>query len=374
MKAVVLQENLHKGLTIASRFVASRVQLPVLSNVLLATEKGRLKISATNLEAGVSVWVGANIVKEGSLTVPSRLLTEYVASLPAGKVELQVKESKLELESGSFRADFQGLSAGEFPALPKTDEKNSLCLSVKLLSETISQVAFAAAADEGRQILTGVLFLVKEGELQVVATDGYRLSLKKIKAEKELTERSELKSGLILPAKTLNEVVRLVSDMTEETVRLSITPESNQVVFGLDEATVASRLIEGDFPDFAKIIPGKGSGVVEIDTEELTRAVKMAAIFARESSNIVRLKAEKSSLKISSNSSQAGGNVSEIEAKIEGKFEGIAFNSRYLLDYLATVSAERLCLEVSGPLHPGVFTSPKDPSFLHLIMPVRVQE
>jgi DNA polymerase-3 subunit beta len=374
MKLTVLQENLHKGLSTASRFVASRAQLPVLGNLLLATEKGRLKISATNLETGVVLSVGANVTKEGSLTVPSRLLTEYVATLPAGKLELEAKETQLKISGSTFKAEFIGLPAGEFPAMPKIDEKGSLAFPGKILTETVEQVAFAAAVDEGRPVLTGVLFILKDGELQVVATDGYRLSLKKIKAEKDLAEREELKKGLLLPARTLIEVARLVNESSEEMIRLAITPESNQVIFGMGEAMVISRLVEGEFPDYMKIVPPKGIGKVEMDREELTRAVKTAAILARESANIIHLKVGKSTVTVSSGASQTGSNETDVEAKVEGTAEGIAFNSRYLLDYLGAVDAEKIILEVSTSLSPGVFTISKDAAYLHIIMPVRVQE
>lgn len=374
MKLTVLQENLHKGLSVASRFVSSRAQLPVLSNLLLTTEKGRLKISATNLETGVVLRIGASVEEEGAVTIPSRILAEYVASLPAGKLELAVKGAQLKITGGSSKADFTGLPAGEFPDMPKADEKNSLTFAGDQLRETVTQVAFAAAADEGRPVLTGVLFVLKDGELQVVATDGYRLSLKKIKADKELIDREELKKGLLLPARTLGEVARLTGEGAEGVIRLSITPETNQVVFGLEEATVISRLIEGEFPEFEKIIPPRGPGKVEMDKEELTRAVKTAAILARESANIIRLKPEKNSVLISSGSSQSGSNETKVEAKVEGVSEGIAFNSRYLLDYLGAVDADRIVLEMSTALSPGVFTTDKDASYLHIIMPVRVQE
>lgn len=374
MKVSILQENLSYGLNVAGRSVASRAQLPVLSNVLLSTEKGRLKFSATDLETGINLWLGAKVEKEGALSVPGKILAEFVSSLPAAKVDLVVKENKLSLNSGVYQADFIGLPASEFPQIPSLKGQANLSFNGQLLAQAINQVAFAAAADEGRPVLTGVLMIIKGKQLILVATDGYRLSLKKISGIKGLEKVKELKSGLIVPARTLIEVARVINDAEEKKLKVAITAKASQVIFALTEAEIVSRLIEGKFPDFERIIPEKSLTKAILDREALVRAVKMASIFARESANIIKFEMKNSQLKVSANTAQIGSNLSQIEAKTEGKGGKIAFNSRYLLDFLNGLNSDQVSLEMSGPLNPGVFSPVGDKSFFHIIMPVRVQE
>ena len=372
MKLSTLQENFSRGLATVSRSVAARTQLPALSNVLLATDKGRLKLSATNLETGVNFWLGAKIEEEGAISIPAKILTEFVSSLPAERIELKSREGSLQLNCASYQASFVGLPASEFPSVPTLKSKEVVFFDSQILSQAVSQVAFAAAQDEGRPVLTGVLIMAKNKNLILVSTDGYRLSLKKIKIIKGL---EEFKKGLIIPSRTLSEVARIIGEREQEKkVGLTITPESNQVIFSTAEVEVVSRLIEGEFPEFEKIIPEKGTTKVLLDKEEFIRAVKSAAIFARESANIVRLKIDGSKLKISANAPQIGDNLVEVGAEIEGKKDKIAFNSRYLLDFLNVVEAKQISFEMEGSASPGVFTPVGDASFLHLIMPVRVQE
>jgi DNA polymerase-3 subunit beta len=229
MKLSILQENLARGLSISSRSVAARAQLPVLSNVLLATDKGRLKLSATNLETGINLWLGAKVEKEGAISVPAKILTEFVASLPAGKVEVEARESSLRLSSGSYEASFVGMAASEFPAIPSMKKKADLKFSGSLLASAINEVAFAAAQDEGRPILAGVLLKIQGNELLLVATDGYRLSLKRIKGVAGIDKVKGLKKGLVLPARTLLEVARVAVE-EEGKLGVSVTPEASQLI------------------------------------------------------------------------------------------------------------------------------------------------
>ncbi|MCJ7792756.1 MAG: DNA polymerase III subunit beta [Candidatus Marinimicrobia bacterium] len=375
MKLSVLQENLAKGLATVGRSVASRAQLPVLSNILLTTDKGRLKLSATNLETGINHWLGAKIEKEGTLSVPAKILTEFVSSLPPEKVNLEAKDNNLLVDCGQYQAEFNGLDATEFPKIPSLKSKAEISFATTSLMKAINQVAFAAAQDEGRPVLTGVLLLVRGKELILVATDGYRMSLKKLPTTKGVAESKELKKGLIMPSRTLTELARTVGGTeTEKEIGLAITQEANQAIFSSPETEIISRLIEGKYPDFEKIIPEKGKTKIVVDVAELTRAVKVAAIFAREAANIVRFQVDQKGLEITANTAQVGRNIARIEAKVSGEKSKIAFNSRYLLDLLATVDSEEINLELAGALNPGVFTLKNEPSFLHIIMPVRVQE
>ena len=372
MKLSTLQENLSKSLLIASRLVATRAQLPVLGNVLLSTDSGRLKISATNLETGINLWIGASLEEEGSISVPAKILTEFVSSLPADKVNLEVRENSLFLKCNQFQADFISLPASEFPNVPTRKGKESFLLDSQELVKAVSQAAFAAASDEGRPVLTGVLLTVKDKSLNFAATDGYRLSVKKtpgINAE----DLPELEKGLIIPSKALIEVAKIMGN-EEKKIGVTLTKESNQVIFSSDDVEVVSRLIEGEFPNLEKIIPQSSTTKVILEKETFLKAVKMAAIFARESANFVKLSFQDKKLSVSANSAQVGNNLSEIEAQIEGEANKIAFNSRYLLDFLGAVSEEQIRFEMTGPLSAGIFRLSDKEDFTHVIMPVRVQE
>lgn len=374
MKLSILQENLSRGLIITSRSVATRAQLPVLGNILLSTDKGRLKLSATNLETGINLWLGAKIEKDGAISIPAKILTEFVSSLPVGRIEIEARENVLHLTSGSYEASFVGMAANEFPAVPSATAKVALKFESPLLALAINQTAFAAAQDEGRPVLTGVLFKSQNKGLILAATDGYRLSLKKLKGVAGIEKVKEFKNGLVLPARALLEVARIATEETEGKLGLAVTPEASQVIFAISDIEVVSRLIEGRFPDFEKIIPGKGKTKVLVEREELTRAVRIASIFARESANIVKFNIQKGSFEVSANTAQVGDNKSRVGSKIEGEPGKIAFNSRYLLDLLNIIGAEQVSFEMTGSLNPGVFRPVGDDSYLHIIMPVRVQK
>lgn len=375
MKLSVLQENLAKGLAITSRSVASRAQLPVLSNILLTTDQGRLKLSATNLETGINYWLGAKISKEGAISIPARVLTEFISSLPTEKVELETRENNFLVKCGNYQAEFNGLAATEFPKIPSIKGKPDLSFASSSLIKAINQVAFAAAQDEGRPVLTGVLLLVKGKKLILVATDGYRLSIKELPTSKGITESKELKKGLIIPSRTLVELARTVGETEQEkNIGLTITKEANQAIFSAPDMEIISRLIEGKYPDFEKIIPEKGKTNLTTEIAELTRAVRVAAIFAREAANVVRFRIDKKGLEITANTVQVGRNIARIEAKVSGPGGKIAFNSRYLLDLVGAVESEQISLEMSGNLNPGIFRPVNDKSFLHIVMPVRIQE
>jgi len=375
MKVLALQENLNKGLSLVSRVVSSKAQLPVLNNVLLAADKGRLKLSATNLETGINYWLGAKIEKEGAISVPAKTLTEFISLLPPEKVQLEVKDSTLNIISGSYSANLVGLPASEFPVVPTLKEEKIFSFSSEELLKGISQTIFAASQDEGRPVLTGVLFQLKSEELILVATDGYRLSFKRMKASKSLKEVKEFQKGLIIPARVLAEVGKIISgSQQKEEIGLAITSSSNQIIFATPEAEIVSRLIEGSFPEFEKIIPEKWTTKVILEKEGVLRAVRTASIFARESANIVKFAIRNSQFVISANAPQVGDNLIELETKQEGEENSIAFNSRFLLDFLNTTDASEISFEMTTSLNPGVFRPVGDSSYFHIIMPVRVQE
>jgi len=369
MKIQILQENLNRGLNIALRSISIKAQLPILANVLLRTDKNRLQISATNLETGISLWLGAKVEKEGEITIPAKILTEIIATLPPEKIKLEAEGSLLKISSVSYEANLNGISAGEFPKLPACSSETLFSLPPKKFLEAINQVAFAAATDEGRPILTGVLFKLSGKKLSLVATDGYRLSLKTMEIETAVKEEI----SLLLPAKTLIEVGRIITDEKAQVVQMGFTKEQNQVVFVFSDLELFSRVIEGEFPDYNKIIPQNFTTKAVFDKENFNRAVKVVSIFARDSANIIKIKLGKNVLEMSANSPQVGENKNSLEVKLEGEESEIAFNFRFMQSLLGAISQAEVSLEMTGPLNPGAFKAVGDDSFLHIIMPVRLQ-
>jgi len=377
MKTSILQENLNKGFSITSRIINSKTTLPILNNILLSTEEGKLKLTATNLETGINIWLPAKKEKKGKFTVPAKDLTEFVSSLGAGKIQLEEKQEKLQMTSGVYKAVFNGMSAAEFPKVPSLRDKDlsskkmkKFELDAKDFIKAVNHVCFSAAIDETRPVLTGVRLSSDKDKLQFVATDGYRLSLKKIKLEKKIDI-----PVLIIPAKTLMEIARIISgEGTVKKLKIAIIKEAKQIIFSFNEIEVVARLIEGEFPDFTKIIPEKGESKIIIDKEDFDKAIKSSSIFARRSANIIKLKFENKSLKITANAPEVGKNEVELAVKFQGEKTQIAFNYRFLQDFAASFDKDVFTLEISGALKPGLFKAEKDDSFLHVIMPVRLQE
>jgi DNA polymerase-3 subunit beta len=367
MDLEVLQENLSKALSITSRFVSSRSQLPVLANILLKSDKTKLTLSATNLETSASISLGAKIKEDGELTVPAKNIFEIVSNLTAGTIHLTSEKESLKITGSGFSGRISGMNASDFPKIPQTIKKEeSIDLSKTEFLNALPQVSFAASVDEGRPVLTGIYFILSKKTLSLVATDGFRLSKKIISLEKS---GKEIKT--VIPKNVLLEVTRTGEE--SESVLLDIKEKEKQVVFGLDNLILSSRVLEGLYPDFEKIIPKSSSVKVRVDKEEFLRAVKLASVFARDSANIVKIKIMKDSIKLSAESSQVGNQETTVDAKVEGESIEISFNYKFLEDFLHVVKGDEILMEFNNASSPGVFTDPKDPNFLHLIMPVKIQ-
>jgi DNA polymerase III subunit beta len=372
MKATIIQTDLNKWLSVVGRVVPNRGQLPILSNVLLEAGKEGLVLSATNLEIGLKAIAGGKVLEPGAITIPAKNLGEFVNSLPAGNVTLKTEGEKLEVEGGKLAATFTGISATEFPVISKIDNNTnnkSFKLKRKIINEIAIQVAYAAATDESRPVLTGVLFETEGKSLKVTATDGFRLSRKIINTDQEI---NGLEKSLILPARTILEIARIVSEGKKEDIDMGMAGESNQMVIGYEGVFMASRVLEGNFPDLEKIIPTGSKTEIIVDKEELIRAVKAVGIFARDSSNIIRFKIEKDILIVEASSAQTGESRVEIEADKKGDDGQIAFNYRYVQDFLNSVAEERITFKMNDSLAPGIFGVEKEAGLLHIIMPVRV--
>jgi len=376
MKLSCLQENLNWGLGVVGRAVATRTTLPITNNVLLATDQSRLKLVATNLEMAISCWIGAKVEEEGAITVPARLLTEFVNSLPNDKinVNLSPKTKTLELKCARFEARISGVDAKDFPPIPAVDEGITTKVEVEALSQGISQVAFAAAVEESRPVLTGVDAQFDNDLLTLAAADGFRLAVYKLPLTTPVSQKTEV----IIPARTLIELNRLMAD-GEEAVDITINPNKSQALFRLKDTELVSQLVQGTFPQYSQLIPQSYNTRVVVDVAEFLRATKTASIFARDSSGIVRLVIASGSeltpgkLTLSARSEEIGDDVGEIDAVIEGEEAKIAFNGRYLVDVLSALRESQVALETTNPSSPGVLRPVGVDNYIHVVMPMFVQ-
>lgn len=365
MKLSVTQENLTKALNNVSRVASSRNELAILNNILLRTDGNRLLVAATNLEMASKQYIGTKIDKPGSITIPAKLITEFISSLPAGAIDLEVKNSHLHISSGKFSSVINGMIADEFPELPSVDESKSVEYKIKPgeLKQALSQTLIATSTDTTRPILTGVYWHTSEGKLYLAATDGYRL------AEKVL-QKTDQETNSVIPSSTLQEVLRNISDETDE---LRVFFEDTQVCFKTPGVEVVSRLIDGKFPDYQQLIPKSSEVQATIEKSDFSRITKVASLFARESGGGITLSAskDKSLLSIHSIASELGENTSEASAKVTSDGE-ITINSRYLLDVLAVITGEKLKFSFNGKLAPClIHEDKKDSDYLYIIMPMK---
>jgi len=367
LKCTVLQENLQKALSVASRVISTKSSLPVLSNILISSEEGQLKISATDLEIGVNYLIGAKIDSKGAITVPARLFVDFVLQNPDEKITFAVKDNSLECSSEHHKAVVKGISAEEFPDIPKINSEALVSIDTNKIKEAIPQVVFAAALDESRPVLSGVLLKFKDKKLKLVATDSYRLTEKTIDLGKAVRDEK-----IIVPAKALNELFRIISS-TEGDVEIRIS--ENQILFSVgSEVQLVSRLIEGQFPNYEQVIPEKLETEGVFATLDFAAGVKMAAAFARESANSMKLSFihEKNELKIIANSAAVGENISTIEGKVSGATNEISFNAKYVLDALGNINSSNIKVSIAGSLAPGLIRPEDRADYVYIVMPLRV--
>ena len=378
MKLSCLQENLSKGLAVVSRAVATRSTLPVTQNVLISTDQSRLKLSATNLEIAITTWIGASIEDEGAITLPARILTEFVNTLEGDKIDFSLPEGNgiLNISSGRSKATINGIDAEEFPPIPTVLDGIRAVVNAGVLKKAISRVAFAAATEESRPVLTGVELKIEGNDFSLAAADGFRLAVQKDK----LTEPIDGNIEVIIPARTMNELNRLVSDDSEE-IEVVMTPTRGQILFRSGDIEIVSQLLQGNFPNYQQLLPEEHSTRSIFDTNALQRAVRSASIFARDGSNIVRMQLvppseedDNGKALISARSEEVGDNEDVVDAEsLEGEESKIAFNSRYLMDVLAVLDKGNVVLETTTASSPGVFKPVEDDGYTHVVMPMFVQ-
>ncbi len=373
MKLSCLQENLAKGLNIVGRAVSTRSTLPVLANVLMATDKGRLKLSATNLEVVIICWIGGKVLEDGAITVPARTFTDLVNALPQERVDLQLlpQTNTLHVACARTEANIRGIAAGEFPLVPEPDQSRRIRLETRVFKEMIQQVVFAAAADDTRPILTGVATTLSGNTITMAATDGFRLSVRSA----EFPGQVEETMTLIVPARALSELARIVDDEVEH-IFVSLPEGRNQIIFDMDTVVLVSQLIDGNFPDFKPVIPKAHHTRSVLGTAEFLKACKTAGIFARDSNHTARVRVEPGDeitpghAVVSATSSETGDNVAQIDASVAGNPIEIAFNVRYMTDVLGVINTPQVALETTSATEPGVVKPVGEDGFFHIIMPM----
>jgi DNA polymerase-3 subunit beta len=371
MNVSVMQENLARGLGIVSRAVSSRATLPVLANVLLKTDNAGLTLTATNLEIGINCWVPGKVEAEGEITVPAKLLTDLVASLPNQRIDLQLsaKDRTLKVTCGGSRSSIKGIDADEFPVVAAIGEAPATSVDARALREALGEVVFAAATDESRPILTGVLTKLAGSEMTLAAADNYRIAVRTL----ALAQPVAAETSIVVPGRSLAELMRILPD-AEQPIEITITPNKSQVLFHVEGIDLVSRLIEGQFPNYEPVIPTSHASRAVIDREAFLAGARRASIFARDSANIVKVELGgdgTSEVSITAHAADVGDNADAIEASVEGQATTIAFNARYLIDVLSNLGAEEAALELSGPLAPGVVRGIGKGDYVHVIMPVR---
>ena len=374
MKLTVSQSQFAHGLGVVARAVAPRSTLPVLNNILLATDGGRLRLSATNLELGITCWIGAQIQEEGSITVPARMLSDLITTLPGEHVELTLtpRNNSLNVHCGTSNFELRGIDAQEFPPMPVPDLATGVELNVADFNAMIRQVSFAASTDEARPVLQGVMLSITGNEVTLAATDGFRISVRTA----SLANPIENPVKVIIPARSLSELARIALD-GEERVNMVVPAGRGQVIFHLKDAELVSQLIEGNFPDYHAIIPRSFKTRTVLSTQEFLKACKQAEIIAREGNNVIRVKIqphenEPGTVEFSSVSEEMGSGEVVVDAAIEGSELLIAFNVRYLSEVLEVIGTPNTVLETNANNTPGLISPVGDQSYKHVIMPMHL--
>ncbi len=375
MRVSCLQENLQRALGRVGRAVASRTSLPVLSNVLISTDDGRLRIAATNLEIGVTTWIEADIQEEGRITIDARLLGEFVNTLPAGGVDLEVDPNRLSLtvRAGRDEASINGIDAEDFPVIPSvSDEGFGVEIDAQKLREMISLVEFAAASDDSRPVLAGVLTRFEGSSVTLAAADGFRMAVN----EGEITTPVAERTDLIVPARSYRELARIIGDV-DGVIRLAVTPNRSQIMARVDDTEWVSRLIDGTFPDVRQIVPRDFATRVDLSRDVLLNAVRRASYFARDNNDVIRMVVSPGeddltpgNVEVSANAAERGNSHSFVDASVTGGEVQVAFNSRYLADVLSVLKHGQVMLGLNGPTQAGIIRPSGGDTYTHVIMPM----
>ncbi len=369
MKATLKRDNLLTALNTTLRAVSLKATLPILANVNIATQGSKLLFTSTNLELGLNYWCDATVAQEGSLSVPARVVSEFVNSLTSESVELEVSEENLTIKSNDGEATIAGISSSEFPPVPSLGTEGAIFLDPNEFGRAVSSVAFAASSDTSRAVLNSILLAFNQDSLSLVATDGYRLGQKKWSRETGVAE------SVIIPAKSLYEISRVVSEVAVEgeELKVYINKEKNQALFGLEKVHMATRLVDGQYPNYAQIIPSSFSARAVVETQALLKATRTASVLARDLGSVIRASFEKDKLTLLSSTTQVGDSKTSVAISYEGEPITVAFNQRFLSEALGAINTSQLTIELNSATQPLLLKGVGDESYLHLIMPVRMQ-
>ena len=374
MKISCSQDDLSKGLAIVGKAVATRAVLPITTNVLLTTVESQLKLSATNLEIAISYWMAATIEEEGAIAIPARLVTDFVNSLPSERINLVLSPDSrnVELTCARYEAHISGLDPEDFPPTPRITDGINVQLKPGELKKAINLVAFAAAAEEARPVLTGVHIEFNGDQLTLATADGFRLAVHKLTLDSPVAEQM----AIIIPARSLIELSRMISDH-EETLEMAINAQKSQAMFRMRNIEMTTQLIQGTFPNYDQLIPQSCTTKASVKLADFLRATKAASIFARDGSGILRLQISphdgSGKISISARAEEVGDNMGEIDAVVDGEVTKIAFNSKYLVDVLSVLSDENVTLETTTSSSPGVIRPEGKDNYIHVVMPMFVE-
>ncbi len=376
MKITCLQEDLKRGLSIVARAVSSRSMLPITQNVLLSTEQSMLRISATDLNIAMTTWIGVQVEEEGSVAVPARLLSEFVNSLPEQAIDIEKTSEPIgvNVKCARFEANISGTSGEDFPPIPTVEDGLAVKIESGVLREAISRVSFAAATEASRLVLTGVKTEIRGDEFKVAAADGFRLAVYSAK----LAEAPVEDIDFLMPASVMNEIGRLLGS-EEAAVELMVTPSSNQALCRVGDVEIVTSLIAGNFPAYGNLIPQSYKTRVVLSSDDFLRATRTAAVFARDDNHVIRLQmagGEEDApgcLTVSARAVEVGNNQGRLDVAVEGEDARIAINSKYLIDVLEAVG-EDVALEITSATSPGVLKPVGSDDYVHVVMPMFVQD
>ncbi|MFA5947501.1 MAG: DNA polymerase III subunit beta [Candidatus Gracilibacteria bacterium] len=368
MKLFCTQKGLESALNIVDKAVSTNNTLPVLNNILLKTEGKKLYFSSTNLEIAINCFIDADVRGEGSVTVPAKLISSYISLLNDEKVEITLTEGlNLSINSSSSSTKIKCISADEFPLIPKIEKGKEFIVKIEDLCEAINETVFAASLNTSRPVLSGVYLIVKDDELKLVATDSYRLAEKKIKLSSKISEEV----SCIIPAKTMMELSKIINKSNSKELKVNIS--NNQILFSADGIELISRLIEGKFPDYEKIIPKESKSVIEVSVEDLSLVLKRVSLFARENNNSVKISVTNDGkLLVSSDETKVGEEKAEVLIKLTGENNKVSLNAQYLLDVLTYITEDKVSIILNDKVSPAMIKPLKDQDYVYIIMPLKV--
>ncbi|MCK5416025.1 DNA polymerase III subunit beta [Candidatus Parcubacteria bacterium] len=376
MKISTLQENLKTGVYIVSHIAGKNVNLPILSNVLIKASKDGINLITTDLEMGIISKIRGKVETEGKYTVNAKVLSDYVSLLPNQKINLEKKDNILTVCSENYKTSIKGQEAEDYPLIPKIDKNIYFKLNIEEFKKALSQVIFSVSISDTRIELTGVLFSFSKNGLTLASTDSFRLSEKKVKVTTNIETEDEIK--VVIPSKTLQEVIRILSTIREGEINrdeneIVFYISENQVLFTVKDTELISKLIDGQYPDYTQIIPLENKTVAIINKKEFVRAIKASSIFSKSGVNDVNLDFPlgKNKIIISSTSSLTGENITELDAKVDGDDNGVVVNYKYLLDGLNNIEGDSVRMEIVNNNTPCILKSEKDDNYLYLIMPIK---